>query len=105
MAASASVMLPGSIFSISLRASAVRFAWAIKPTIRWPLSYQAQAGARVSKWNTKNVERKVAVNGASEVGIINLYADEVGLSRSTVVIHFQSTMTLKIEKDSSLCSE
>src|SRR6266536_2266304 len=83
MAASASVMLPGSIFSISLRASAVIFAWAIKPTIRWPLSYQAKADARASRLNTKNVERKVAINGASEVGIINLYADEVGLSRST----------------------
>src|SRR5437870_12596162 len=72
MAASASVMLPGSIFSISLRASGVRFAWAIKPTIRWPLSYHERAEVSASRLNTKNVERKVAVNGASEFGIIKL---------------------------------
>src|SRR5439155_9707285 len=72
MAASASVMLPGSIFSISLRASAVRFAWAIKPTIRWPLSYHERAEVSVSRLNTKKVDRKVALNGAGEVGIIKL---------------------------------
>src|SRR5688500_9172464 len=73
-------MLTGRIFSISLRASAVRWAWAIKPTIRWPLSYQEKTDVSVSRLNTKNVETKVAVNGAREVGIINLYADEGGLS-------------------------
>src|SRR5438094_2840574 len=72
MAASASVMLPGSIFSISLRASAVRLAWAIKPTIRWPLSYHERAEVSVSRLNTKKVDRKVALNGAGEVGIIKL---------------------------------
>src|SRR5438093_10499575 len=72
MAASASVMLSGSIFSISLRASAVSLAWAIKPTIRWPLSYHERAEVSVSRLNTKKVDRKVALNGAGEVGIINL---------------------------------
>src|SRR4029453_12076610 len=62
-------MYPGRISSIFLRASAVRFAWAIKPTIRWPLSNQEKDGASVSRLNAKNVETKVAVNGAREFSI------------------------------------
>jgi hypothetical protein len=59
----------GNILSISFRASAVRFASAIKATIRWPLSSHAKDGATVSKWNVKNVETKIAVNRIREAGI------------------------------------
>jgi hypothetical protein len=69
MAASASVMLRGRISSISLRASAVRFAWAIKPTTRWPLSNQAKDGTSVSRLNAKKVETKVAVSETRKNGI------------------------------------
>ena len=58
-------------FSTSLRASAVRFAWAIRPTIRWPLSNHEKADEAVSR-KTKNVERKVAVSEANEGSITKL---------------------------------
>src|SRR5215475_5729437 len=69
IAASAKVMFPGRISSIRLCASAVRFASAIKPTIRWPLSYQAKDGVNVSRLNSKNTEAKVAVKGSGESSI------------------------------------
>src|SRR4030095_8231563 len=70
------------ISSIVLRASAVRLASAIKPTIRWPLSYQEKHVATVNRLNTKNVETKVAIKGAGEIDMELLYADEDRLSRS-----------------------
>src|SRR5437867_10282220 len=72
MARAGRVIVSGSILSNPLRAVGVRFAWAIKPTIRWPLSYHERAEVSASRLNAKNVERKVAVNGASEFGIIKL---------------------------------
>src|SRR5262245_32182503 len=81
MAASASVILPGRIFSISLRAVALRCAWAIKPTTRCPLSNQGKAEVGINKLTMENSERKTAVNEDSEVSIRNLYADEGELSR------------------------
>src|SRR5262245_57394454 len=75
-------MFPGRISSIVLRASAVRLASAIKPTIRWPLSYQEKHVATVNRLNTKNVETKVAIKGAGEIDMELLYADEDRLSRS-----------------------
>src|SRR5215510_139795 len=69
IAASAKVMFPGRISSIRLRASAVRFASAIKATIRWPLSYQAKDGVNVSRLNSKNTEAKVVVKESGEIGI------------------------------------
>src|SRR4030095_15917981 len=68
------------ISSIVLRASAVRLASAIKPTIRWPLSYQEKHVATVNRLNTKNVETKVAIKGAGEIDMELLYADEDRLS-------------------------
>src|SRR4030095_10444129 len=62
-------MFPGRISATPLRAAAVRFAWAIKPTIRWPLSNQEKDGVTVSRLNAKNVATNVAVNGASEIGV------------------------------------
>src|SRR5262245_28647958 len=59
----------GRIASIPLRASAVRLAWAIKATIRWPLSYQAKEGVNVRRLNRKNTEAKVAVKESGEIGI------------------------------------
>ena len=42
--------------------------------------------ATVNRLNTKNVETKVAIKGAGEVGMELLYADEDGLSRSERII-------------------
>ena len=63
----AKVVLPDKISAISLRAWALRFRWAIKATIRWPLSYHERADIGASRWNKRNVEGKVTL---SEVNIM-----------------------------------